>query len=70
MSSNITEHSTSGTYFIFCILLIVTGVWFPSWFMWIVWAFVACIAMKVVLFVIGLIMVVIIVRKIRTWGEP
>lgn len=65
MSSNITEYSTPGTYFIFCILLIVTGVWFPSWFMWIVWAFVACIAMKVV---IGLIMVVIIVRKIRNLG--
>lgn len=58
MSSN----TTSWTYFIFCILFIVTGVWFPSWFMWVVWAFVGYIAMKAVLVVI---MGVIIVRKIR-----
>ena len=62
MSSNTTEYSASWTYFIFCILFIVTGVWFPSWFMWIVWAFVGYIAMKVVLVVI---MGAIIVRKIR-----
>jgi len=68
LSSNTTEYSTSWTYFIFCILLIVTGVWFPSWFMWIVWAFVGYIAMKVVLVVIGLIVGVIIVRKIRDQG--
>lgn len=68
MSSNTTEYSTSSTYFIFCILFIVTGVWFPSWFMWIVWAFVGYIAMKVVLVVIGLIIGVIIVRKIRDLG--
>ena len=68
MSNNTTEHSTSLAYFIFCILLIVTGVWFPSWFMWIVWAFVAYIVMKVVLVVIALIMGVIIVRKIRNQG--
>lgn len=65
MSSNTTEYSTSWTYFIFCILFIVTGVWFPSWFMWIVWAFVGYIAMKVV---ISLIVGVIIVRKIRKLG--
>lgn len=65
MSSNTTEYSTSWTYFIFCILFIVTGVWFPSWFMWIVWAFVGYIAMKVV---IGLIMGVILIRKIRDLG--
>lgn len=65
MSSNTTEYSTSWTYFIFCILFIVTGVWFPSWFMWIVWAFVGYIAMKVV---IALIVGVIIVRKIRNLG--
>lgn len=68
MSSNTTKYSTSSTFFIFCILLIVTGVWFPSWFMWIVWAFVGYIAMKVVLVVIGLIMRVIIMRKIRNLG--
>lgn len=68
MSSNTTEYSTSWTCFIFCILLIVTGVWFPSWFMWIVWAFVGYIAMKVVLVVIALIMGVIIMRKIRNLG--
>lgn len=68
MSSNITEYSTSLTYFIFCILLIVTGVWFPSWFMWIVWALVGYIAMKVVLVVIALIVGVNIVRKIRNLG--
>ena len=68
MSSNTTEYSTSWTVFMFCILLIVTGVWFPSWFMWIVWAFVGYIAMKVVLVVIALIVGVIIVRKIRNLG--
>lgn len=65
MSSNTTEYSTSRACFIFCILFIVTGVWFPSWFMWIVWAFVGYIAMKVV---IGLILGVIITRKIRNLG--
>lgn len=69
MSDNNAEYSTSWTYFIFCILFIMTGVWFPSWFMWIVWAFVGYIAMKVVLVVIVLIMGVIIVRKIRNRGE-
>lgn len=68
MSSNTTEYSTSSTYFIFCILFIVTGVWFPSWFMWIVWAFVCYIAMKVVLVVICLIMGVILVRKVSNLG--
>lgn len=68
MSSNTTEYSTSWTYLIFCILFIMTGVLFPSWFMWIVWAFVGYIVMKVVLVVIALIMGVIIVRKIRNLG--
>ena len=65
MSSNTAEYSTSWTYFIFCILFIATGVWFPSWFMWIVWVFVGYIAMKVVT---ALIMAAIIVRKIRNLG--
>lgn len=68
MSSDTTEYSTSWTYFIFCILFIVTGVWFPSWFMWTVWAFACYIAMKVVLTIIALIVGVIIVRKIRNQG--
>lgn len=68
MSSNTAEYSTSWTYFIFCILLIVTGVWFPSWFMWVVWAFVAYIALKAVLVIITLITAVILMRKIRDLG--
>lgn len=65
MSSNTTEYNTSWIYFIFSILFIITGVWFPSWFMWIVWAFVGYIAMKVVLAVIAFIMGVIILRRIK-----
>lgn len=66
MSSNTTEYNTSWIYFIFSILFIITGVWFPSWFMWIVWAFVGYIAMKVVLAVIAFIMGVIILRRIKS----
>lgn len=57
MSSNTTEYSASWTYSIFCILFIVTGVWF----MWIV----GYNAMKAV---IALITAVILIRKIRNQG--
>lgn len=69
MSNNSnTEYRTSWTYFIFCILLIVTGIWFPSWFMWVVWAFVGYFVTKVVLMVIALIVAAILMRKVRDLG--
>lgn len=68
MTGNKTEKTSSWACFIFCILLIVTGVWFPSWFMWVVWAFVAYVAFIAVLTIITLIVGVIIVRKIRNLG--
>lgn len=65
MSDNNTEYRTSWTYFIFCILLIVTGVWFPSWSMRVVWAFVGYVAVKVVLTIIAHIVVSVLFYKDR-----
>ena len=68
MSDNNTEYRTSRTHFIFCILLIVTGVWFPSWFMWVVWAFVGYVAVVAVLTIIAFITALVIMRKITNLG--
>lgn len=68
MSDNKTEITSSWVYFILCILLIVTGVWFPSWFMWVVWAFVGYVAFIAVLTIIAFILGLAIFLKIRNLG--
>nr|DAT67118.1 MAG TPA: zinc-ribbon containing domain protein [Caudoviricetes sp.] len=68
MTDNKTKKTSSWVFFLFCILLIVTGVWFPSWFMWVVWAFVGYVAFIAVLTIIALILGLAIFLKIRDLG--
>lgn len=50
MRNNNTERDYTGTMrFIFCILFVITGVWFPGAFMWVVWAFVGYLALLIIL---------------------
>lgn len=58
---------SSTVYFIFCILLVVTGVWFPAAFMWVVWAFVGYVAVAVVITIIALIVAAVMVHKANKW---
>ena len=54
-------------YFIFCILFVVTGIWFPAAFMWVVWAFVGYVAVTTILVVISLIVVAVLAHKASKW---
>lgn len=70
MSYNNTERSfdvSSTAYFIFCILFVVTGVWFPTAFMWVVWAFVGYVAVVAVIAIIALIVAAVMVHKASKW---
>ena len=58
---------SSTVYFIFCILIVVTGVWFPSAFMWVVWAFVGYVAVDMVFTIIALIVADVMVHKASKW---
>lgn len=53
---------------LFCFAFVITGVWFPSWFMWVVWAFVAYVAFIAVLTIIAIILGLAIFLKIRNLG--
>lgn len=53
---------------LFCFAFVITGVWFPSWFMWVVWAFVGYVAFIAVLMIIALILGLAIFLKIRSLG--
>lgn len=53
---------------LFCFAFVITGVWFPSWFMWVVWAFVAYVGFIAVLMIIALILGLAIFLKIRNLG--
>lgn len=70
MSYNNTERSfdvSTTIYLIFCILFVVTGVWFPSAFMWVVWAFVGYVAVVMVITIIALIVAAVMVHKANKW---
>ena len=68
MNTNNTKRNYCGTVrLIFCILFIITGVWFPSAFMWVVWAFVGYVALMVIVAVIALIMAAVMVHKASKW---
>jgi len=70
MSYNNTERSfdvSTTIYLIFCILFVVTGVWFPSAFMWVVWAFVGYVAVVMVITIIALIVAAVMVHKASKW---
>lgn len=54
-------------YFIFCILFVVTGVWFPAAFMWVVWAFVGYVAVVMAITIIVLIVAAVMVHKASKW---
>ena len=58
---------SSTVYFIFCILFVVTEVWFPAAFMWVVWAFVAYVAVVAVITIIALIVAAVMVHKASKW---
>ena len=58
---------SSTVYFIFCILFVVTGVWFPAAFMWVVWAFVGYVAVVAVIAIIALIVAAVMVHKASKW---
>lgn len=68
MSDNNHSFDVSTTiYFIFCILFVVTGVWFPAAFMWVVWAFVGYVAVTAIITVIALIVAAVMVHKASKW---
>lgn len=70
MSYNNTERSfdvSTTIYLIFCILFVVTGVWFPSAFMGVVWAFVGYVAVVMVITIIALIVAAVMVHKASKW---
>lgn len=58
---------SSTTYFIFCILFVVTGVWFPTCFMWVVWAFVGYVAFLAVVSIIAMIYIAVTTYKATRW---
>lgn len=58
---------SSTVYFIFCILFVVMGVWFPTAFMWVVWAFVGYVALVAVITIIALIAAAVMVHKASKW---
>lgn len=58
---------SSTVYFIFCILFVVTGVWFPAAFMWVVWAFVGYVAVGAVITIIALIVAAVMIHKASKW---
>ena len=64
-----TERNYSGTVrLIFCILFVITGVWFPSAFMWVVWAFVGYFATLAILWVFIAILGLVVMKSIRDLG--
>lgn len=68
MSDNNHSFDVSTTIdFIFCILFVVTGVWFPAAFMWVVWAFVGYVAVTAIITVIALIVAAVMVHKESKW---
>ena len=68
MNTNNTKRNYSGTVrLIFCILFVVTGVWFPSAFMWVVWAFVGYVAVVAVITIIALIVAAVMIHKANRW---
>lgn len=69
MNTNNTKRNYSGTVrLIFCILFVITGVWFPSAFMWVVWAFVGYIATLAILWVFIAILGLVVMKSIRDLG--
>lgn len=69
MNTNNTKRNYSGTVrLIFCILFVVTGVWFPSAFMWVVWAFVGYIVTLAILWVFIAILALVVMKSIRDLG--
>ena len=69
MSDNNTKRNYSGTVrLIFCILFVITGVWFPSAFMWVVWAFVGYLALLAILWVFIAILGLVVMKSICDLG--
>ena len=69
MNTNNTKRNYCGTVrLIFCILFIITGVWFPSAFMWVVWAFVGYVATLAILWVFIAILGLVVMKSIRDLG--
>ena len=69
MNTNNTERNYSGTVrLIFCILFVVTGVWFPAYFMWVVWAFVGYVATLAILWVVTAILGLVVMKSICDLG--
>jgi hypothetical protein len=69
MNTNNTKRDYSGTVrLIFCILFVVTGVWFPAYFMWVVWAFVGYVATLAILWVVIAILGLVVMKSIRDLG--
>ena len=69
MNTNNTKRNYCGTVqLIFCILFIITGVWFPSAFMWVVWAFVGYVATLAILWVLIAILGLVVMKSIRDLG--
>lgn len=58
---------SSTVYFIFCILFVVTGVWFPAAFMWVVWAFVGYVAAVTIIAIIAIVVAVVMAHKASKW---
>lgn len=49
----------------FCLAFMITGVWFPAYFMWIVWAFVAYLALNIILILVSVISMAALVLLLR-----
>ena len=49
----------------FCLAFMITGVWFPAYFMWVVWAFVAYLALNIFLILVLVICMAVVVLLLR-----
>ena len=50
---------------LFCFAFVITGVWFPAYFMWVVYAFAAYVALIAVLFLAIVVLLFIIWLLVR-----
>lgn len=50
---------------LFCFAFVITGVWFPAYFMWVVYAFAAYVALIAVLFLAIVVLLFIVWLMVR-----
>ena len=49
----------------FCLAFMITGVWFPAYFMWVVWTFVAYLALNIILILVYVIRMAVVALSLR-----